>query len=796
MASGIDRYSLIDKVVRISNSTVDVERRVKNILELFRRDMDIDRVYLFNLNRETGTLIPRAADEEAVLPEFTIDLDDNFIGLSALKREHMIVGRRDITDLPDACLELFSEYQTLAAFPVMDDKTIYGVLVLLNHNPTDYARERLDLIETISLEMAGTIRNSRLYAESKKRITELSVLYEVGRAVISTIELDRVLDTVVTITCKVLLAQGSALNVLDTNTGILRISSQYGHIPEGCGFKYLLENPEIPPPPEVLHCVSRAAPYVGPASSDSACPCIKKDNNDHSIICLPLRFKGTFKGNLCVYNKMAAQPGRPREFNRADLDLLSTMGAMISSSLENALIFQEVDELARRNELLFKNLRSLYEISSALMTTVKKDALLDIITTALTLEQGLGFDRALIMLMSEEEDCLTGEAIREIFQEERANGIDLPLEKLLLVRKDENASATTLESEFLKTSLWVKESRGILVRTALNKKGYNVSRTDGEHIDEHDLPPIFGRLAFATVPMLAKGKVVGVIAVDRDYSGKPITDEDMRNLSMLANQAGLAIENSNLYEYIEHANTQLSRTRERLIEAEKLAALGEMAAGMAHEIRNPLVSIGGFTRRLLKNMQEDSPHKVYVQVIINEVTRLEKTLSEVLDFSSDSMGHLEEANLNEVITDALHVLRRDFKEGSIEVMKEFSDIPTVLIDERQIKHVFFNLFFNACQAMENGGGLLVKTYRTQLDDRAFVACEVEDTGPGISPEILPNIFNPFFTTKDTGTGLGLSIVHKIISRHHGEIDVVNKEDGGAAFVINLPVAEEAGLYLK
>jgi signal transduction histidine kinase len=123
-------------------------------------------------------------------------------------------------------------------------------------------------------------------------------------------------------------------------------------------------------------------------------------------------------------------------------------------------------------------------------------------------------------------------------------------------------------------------------------------------------------------------------------------------------------------------------------------------------------------------------------------------------------------------------------------------VPSVLIDVRQIKHVFFNLFYNACQAMEGRGSLTVKTYLTREGDMTLVAAEVVDTGPGIAPEILPNIFNPFFTTKDSGTGLGLSIVHKIIARHHGEIEVVNSNTGGASFTIKIPVAAKAGLYLK
>ena len=464
---------------------------------------------------------------------------------------------------------------------------------------------------------------------------------------------------------------------------------------------------------------------------------------------------------------------------------------MISSSLENALTFQAVDGLARHNKLLVRNLSCLYDISVAMMTTVKMDELLSIISKALTLKQGLGFDRAMILLVNEEEDTLLGAAIKQTSLEKVNDGL-LFADRL---KPEIDREKDPPDDKFLKLEIPLQPGQNILADTALGKKGIIVSQKEKGIGPSLSLPLGWGRHAFATVAMLAKGKVVGVIAVDRDLSLAEITTEDLQNLSMLANQAGLAIENSRLYEYIEQMNLSLSQTRERLLEAEKLAALGEMAAGMAHEIRNPLVSIGGFTRRLLKSMDQDSPHRVYIEVIINEVTRLEKTLSEVLDFSRDTLGHLEERNLNDVLNEALYILRRDLKEENIKIVKDLNEIPIVLIDERQIKHVFFNLFFNAQQAMLRGGLLLVKTYPTTISDRVYAACEVSDEGPGIAPEVLPNIFNPFFTTKDTGTGLGLSIVHKIISRHNGVIEVINGPDKGATFTIKLPAAA-SGTYLK
>jgi signal transduction histidine kinase len=791
----LDRFRLLEKVIRISNSTVDIERRLKNLLQLFQREIGVDKVYLFNLDKDAKALRLRASADQDDSPNLTINLADNSIGEVARKLQPSLGLIEETVKLPEECRSFFEEFVSLASFPIMDDQVLYGVLTLLHKKQQEFDQEWVALIETIAREMAGTIRNSLLYAESKKRIAELSVLYEVGRAVGSTIDLDKVLDTVVNITCKVLLAQGCTINVIDLPTGILRIAAEYGVIPRGCSFKYLLGKDGSETPLSVIECVSRNMPYVGPASGTPFCAGMREEDAAKSVISLPVHFKGRFRGNLSVFNKSSAPPGRPREFNREDLELLTTMAVMISSSLENALTFQAVDELARHNELLVRNLSCLYEISGAMMTTVKLNELLSIITNALTLGQGLGFDRAFILLINDEEDCLVGAAMKQVTLEQRA----LENKKLTDLLKDgliAPSEPTPSENKFLSVRLRLDEGDGVLVRTAREKKAFTVTPGHGDYLVEESLPAEFGASSFTTVPMLAKGTVMGVIAVDRDLSRTETTAEDLRNLSMLANQAGLAIENSRLYEYIETANEMLSQTKERLLEAEKLAALGEMAAGMAHEIRNPLVSIGGFTRRLLKSLDADSPHKVYVEVIINEVTRLEKTLSEVLDFSRDTLGHLAEHNINDIIADSLFVLRRDFKEGRIEVVKEFGTTQPVLVDEGQIKHVFFNLFFNASQAMDKGGTLTVKTYPVVIEDRAFVACEVSDTGPGISPEVLPNIFNPFFTTKDAGTGLGLSIVHKIVSRHHGHIDVVHRENQGATFIVKLPLAAEAGLYLK
>ncbi|MBW2621965.1 MAG: GAF domain-containing protein [Deltaproteobacteria bacterium] len=797
MSLNIDSVALLDKVIRISNSTVDIDRRLNNLLGLLSREFAADKVCLFTLDDEGDALVLRGTDDNNLdeIGSSRFDLSDNFIGRTAYLRESILLGSREYQGPDWPSHEFFKKYKSLASFPIMDDQYLYGVLTLLTLNGRDFSPEELSLIEIVSREMAGTIRNSKRYIEAKKRIAELSVLFEVSKATSASIELDDILDNVVTICAKVLMAEGCALNVLDKSTNRLRVAAEFGHIPKGCRLKPYLNKRDLPLISPVYACVYREEPYIGIASKDPYCPCMREEGGLKSILCLPLVFKGQFSGTLSLYNKMAFVPGQRQEYNRDDLHLMTTMGAIISNSLENALTFQTVEALGQSNEALVLSLRSLYQISGAMLTTVKRDELLAIIINALTHQQGLGFDRALIFLLDEDEEHLIATALSPMTEEDRKKE-SVTSSTAFNYQKAVSSIQTGLFEKLNSRHHPLSDTDNLLVQTVHTQEARIVKDAgDGEWSEVRIYG--FGNQPFAAVPMLAKGKVVGVLIADRAFTRETITSEDLRNLSLLANQAGLAIENARLYEYIEMVNQELSQAQDRLLEVEKLAALGEIAAGMAHEIRNPLVSIGGFTRRILKKVDETSPIRPYIEVIIDEVTRLEKTLHDILDFARDEESNYSLNNLNAVVEEALYLLRRDIEESNIQVEKDYlNPLPQVYIDKRQLRHLFFNLFLNARQAMENGGTLFIKTFMTEVDDMPFVACEVSDTGPGIPSEVLPNIFNPFFTTKDSGAGLGLSIVHKIISRHSGVIDVLDKEEGGAAFIVKLPAAKQNGSFVK
>ena len=249
-------------------------------------------------------------------------------------------------------------------------------------------------------------------------------------------------------------------------------------------------------------------------------------------------------------------------------------------------------------------------------------------------------------------------------------------------------------------------------------------------------------------------------------------------------QAAVRLEES--YRALSAQADQILEVEEQLRRADRLSTLGELSAGLAHEIRNPLGSIRGTAEILKDGVPDGDPRHEFAEILVKEVDRLNRVLEDFLRFARQTPLERGKFDLNTVVREVLDLTRRQAERSRIGVTVELAGLPLLAGDGGQIRQVLLNLVLNALQAMPDGGQLAVTT----RSEGKAATVTVADNGPGIPPGEEARIFKPFVTTRADGTGLGLPISQRIVASHGGQITLVPRPGGGASFVVSLPVPGE------
>ncbi len=288
------------------------------------------------------------------------------------------------------------------------------------------------------------------------------------------------------------------------------------------------------------------------------------------------------------------------------------------------------------------------------------------------------------------------------------------------------------------------------------------------------------------IPLVARGELIGLIGLGRKRNLDAFFSEDLELLGTLAAEASVALENARL-------NEELRRSEDIIRRADRLSALGTLAAGIAHEIRNPLVSIQTFFQLAPQRLDDQEFLTEFLNLTSGEVRRITDLISELLSFARSPNPVTTDVDLNALVDSAARLVAPQLKSGQIEIVRHLSpDLPPTRADRDQLKQVFLNILLNAVQAMDGGGEVRLTSRTTQLQGEVYCVLEISDTGRGMPPEIIEEIFNPFFTTKDKGTGLGLAISNQVVAEHGGFISVESQVDKGTTFRIHLPSTLHVG----
>jgi two-component system sensor histidine kinase HydH len=782
-------FEILAQLIEISSAPVEVDRRLKNLVDMMAQHFSLSLCALFLRDPQEGRLHLKSQSgrHPVFSPDLSFSPEESPVAVCTGQKIPVLIP--DNSQLPLLGPPLprpLASFRFLAFYPIFDDISLYGVLALLAKEPRQVSDEERDLFPVVCRQIAGTLRGSQVALESKKRIAELDTLHAIGMAISSTLDLGELLHRITLSSAKILQADGSILHFMDEDAGLMKVVSSFG-----------VEEANLSLTPLAL-----GEELVGTVALTGEPIVLRETRTSHysfqgippeisSLVCVPLISQSRTIGTLTLFS--LRPEGRERKiFDEEDKNLLFTMASQVAIAIENAIIMHRAETLGKEKERNVRELFLLYEVSRSMLTTINLDRLLRIILLSITLGSRLGFDRAALFLVDEKEEVLRGMMGVGPADGEQAERWREKLERHSPFSPDwaipEEMSETPYDNRIRQARIPLKEKHSILIKTLREQRSFNIEDAQADPEVNPEILRWFGSRAFASVPLLAKGKAIGLIAVDNRISGRPITETDIGFLNLLANQAALAIENSRLYTNLQEINAQLLNTQNRLIQSEKLAALGEVVASIAHEIKNPLVSIGGFARRLERGMKENSAEKKYMRIVLKEVGRLENVLNQTLVYSRELPLPSSPQSLNRIIEESLSVLEGEFQDKNISVTKELEPgLPPLVSDPQQVKQIFLNLFVNAIQAMERNGHLSVKTSAEKRGEKHFLRIEVGDTGGGIPQENLENIFNPFFTTKMDGTGLGLAITHKIITRYGGDVEVINRPGVGATFLIRFPL---------
>jgi signal transduction histidine kinase len=433
------------------------------------------------------------------------------------------------------------------------------------------------------------------------------------------------------------------------------------------------------------------------------------------------------------------------------------------------IIEQRYGEVSRLNFELnnkIKQLQAIQDTGKAILSVLDLEKLLSVIMNALS--NVCRISRAIIMVVNEKEECL------EYLYATGFNG-DVP-------------------NEILEYKVPLHRVKNILVRFTNTGRSEYVADVEASSLRKENIVLAYGKpRSVYVVPLITRSSVIGVIATDAvDDAGVPLETRNM--LEIFSSQIAIAIENARLYKQLQQQMLELKNSYVLLGRAEKLSFLGNVAARLAHEIKNPMTAIGTFVQMLPYKYNDEEYRGKFHKIVVEEANRVNNLISELMDLVNPRESKFGQSDIHELIEKMVLLVSPQTKAKNINVDCQFDpDIGSVWMDTEKMRQVILNLLSNAVDFTPEKGRIEVLTKRNYIKGKnKYIQIHIKDNGEGIPPSDIDKIFEPYFTTKHKsslhrGTGLGLFIVHKNIEEHGGNIEVKSELGKGTTFIITIPI---------
>jgi signal transduction histidine kinase/CheY-like chemotaxis protein len=620
-----------------------------------------------------------------------------------------------------------------------------GVMTARHVLPPGAKADEEQLLNIVANQVAIAVENARLYSGAAQRAAEQQSLVEAGHLLASSLRLADVLQRFTELVrsrvdldvVRIWLHEGPGEYRLHAQAGLAeQPGDRRGRFEPGQGIVgWVMEH---------LAPLVIADLPVDPRLQERQWA---KAEGLMSLVAVPLLLEDAPVGVLVGLSRQR------REFASEEVALMQALATSAAVAIRNARLYEETQRRLRYNE-------TLVSVSQAIGSTLDLTDILRRSTREMV--RALGGDMGVAWLLSPDRSRFVPLV-----------GYHIPKDVLGATA----ASSLLLEDPVIRA---LKGTKGPIAATDSQAEAW--SGTAAAQVVAHK--------SMLIQPIFWKDELIGGFSILWLTEQHRFAPEELRLAEGIALQGALAIENARLYAGVKQQMAELKQTQAQLVQSTKLAAIGELAANIAHEINNPLTTVLGFASFIAERLAPDDPTREELGLIQEEASRARDIVRDLLQFSRQRDFMPEPSDMNLVLEQVVGMVRRQGALNGITVTETYgADLPMVEMDVPRIKQVFLNIINNAVYAMKDGGSL---TLRSTLEG-ATVRIAFEDTGPGIPVDVLGRIFDPFFTTKPevSGTGLGLSVSLGIVQSHGGTIDVKSEVGVGTAFIVTLPITHDA-----
>jgi signal transduction histidine kinase/uncharacterized protein YigA (DUF484 family) len=731
----LQQFALLNELASTASVGGDVHEVARRIMSRLRKTFRTDIAGVLLLDGDTS-LREYGAETEQSSVSFLAKTKQvrGVIKSGRPARMGEMENEGDWVDLP----ERQKKIRSILAVPLKYRGSVLGVLAMASTEGNAFALDDEQLLVLIASQLAGLFENARLNQETRERVRNLTLIHQVVENILGLTDVEKIAHIVAELMVK-RFAYASASVILMDENGQRKLAIREAESPEPAKYKRTRRTKNAPP--ANLQKTTEGLPQAFGETDEQVF-----ELQAASTICVPLKEGDHILGVIEVERR------RQEAFSENDLLALEALAGVLSSVVLSALRYRELQDNV-------KQLQAARETALDIAADLDLNALLKRVAyRAQELVDARGVELGLV---------IESEKVIEIVVSStpwfESQGQKIPI-NAGLVGQVAALGQPVLVENYNNWPNRLKPAKTEAFNSALG------------------------------IPLIFQNQVIGVLILLDDRKDHVFHPQDIQLLELLAPQLSVWIRNARLYQELQERIKAQRRAEGHLVRSARLAAVGEMAAGIAHELNNPLTAVSGFVELLLDELPEESPYRSELELVLQEARRARGVVRRLLDFSRQSENRRSMTDINALCRDVLSLVAHQARTTQVEVICEYSqNLPSICVDANQIKQVLLNLLHNAIQAMPQGGRLTLKTahqVKNELyDSQAGVSISVADTGEGIPAENLDRIFEPFFTTRPpgTGTGLGLSVSYGIVNDHGGVIEVESQLNKGSRLTVFLPL---------